>query len=157
MGLTIRSDAFAEDRAIPRRYGEDGEELSPPLILTDLPQGTRGRALIVEDPDVPRPEPWVHWVLYKIPADVNMLTEGVPRLPTLDIPLGAMQGRMSWGTDGYRGPAPPPGLGEHHSHFWLYALGVPLHAAQGLDKRCLLDPTQGPILCQAELIGIYQT
>ncbi len=156
MAMTIRSDAFAHGRAIPRRYGEDGEDLSPPLTWSGLPQGTRELALIVDDPDAPRPEPWVHWVLYKIPADTSLLTEGILPSPTLNLPLGAMQGKNSWGTDGYRGPAPPPGHGQHHYHFRLYALDLPLHAAQGLDKKGLLDLMQGHILEQAELIGTYQ-
>src|SRR5437879_5953633 len=55
MSMTIRSGAFAEGRAIPRRDGEDGEDLSPPLTWSGLPEGTRELALIVEDPDAPRP------------------------------------------------------------------------------------------------------
>ena len=156
MGMTIRSNAFTDGRAIPRRYSEDGEDLSPPLTWSDPPEGTRELALIVEDPDAPRAEPWVHWVLYKIPADVRTLAEGIPPSPTLNDPLGAMQGQNSWGTDGYRGPAPPPGHGTHHYHFRLFALDVPLHAVQGLDKKGLLDAMQGHILTQAELVGTYQ-
>ena len=112
--------------------------------------------MIVEDPDAPRAEPWVHWVLYKIPADVRTLPEGIPPAPTLDVPLGAMQGKNSWGTDGYRGPAPPPGHGTHHYHFRLYALDAPLRAAQGLDKPGLLAAMEGHILAQAELVGTYE-
>src|SRR5437763_1867599 len=152
MGMTIRSDAFAGGRAIPRRYGEDGEDLSPPLTWSGLPEGTRELALIVEDPDAPRSEPWVHWVLYKIPADVRTLAEGVPPSPTLNTPLGALQGKNSWGTDGYRGPAPPSEHGTHHYHFRLLALDVPLHAAQGLEKEGLLGALQGHVLAQAELV-----
>ena len=156
MSMTIHSDAFADGRAIPRRFGEDGEDLSPPLSWSGLPEGTRELAMIVEDPDAPRAEPWVHWVLYKIPPDTRTLSEGVPPSPTLNVPLGALQGKNSWGTDGYRGPAPPPGHGTHHYHFRLFALDVPLHAAQGLDKPGLLDAMQGHILAQAELVRTYE-
>src|SRR5436305_4909104 len=107
MGMTLHSDAFADGEAIPRRYTEDGEDLSPPLTWSGLPEGTRELALIVDDPDAPRAEPWVHWVLYKVPADVRTLTEGISPAPTLNVPPGAMQGKNSLGTDGYRGPAPP--------------------------------------------------
>jgi len=156
MSMTIRSDAFADGRAIPRRSGEDGEDLSPPLTWSDLPAGARELALIVEDPDAPRAEPWVHWVLYKIPADVRTLPEGIPPTPKLDVPPGALQGQNSWGTDGYRGPAPPPGHGTHHYHFRLYALDAPLGAAQGLDKNGLLAAMNGHILAQAETVGTYE-
>jgi Raf kinase inhibitor-like YbhB/YbcL family protein len=156
MGMTIRSDAFDDGRAIPPRHGEDGEDLSPPLSWSDPPEGTRELALIVDDPDAPRAEPWVHWVLYKIPPDVRTLPEGVPPSPTLTTPPGALQGKNSWGTGGYRGPAPPRGHGVHHYHFRLYALDAPVRAEKGLDKRGLLSAMQGHILAQAELVGTYE-
>jgi Raf kinase inhibitor-like YbhB/YbcL family protein len=156
MGMTLQSDAFAEGRAIPRRYTEDGEDLSPPLTWSGQPDGTRELALIVDDPDAPRDEPWVHWVVCKIPADVRTLTEGIPQAPTLDIPRGAKQGKNSWGTDGYRGPAPPKGHGMHHYHFRLYALDAPIAAAQGVDKAGLLGAMQGHVLGEAELVGTYE-
>ena len=40
------------------------EDLSPPLTWSGLPEGTEELALFVDDPDAPRAEPWVHWVLY---------------------------------------------------------------------------------------------
>jgi len=156
MSITIRSDAFDDGQSIPRRYTEDGDDLSPPLSWSGVPDGTKELALIVDDPDAPRPEPWVHWVAYKIPADVRALPEGIDPSATLDIVTGMLQGKNSWGTDGYRGPAPPPGHGTHHYHFRLYALGSPLTAAQGLDKGGLLKAMRGHILAQTELVGTYQ-
>src|SRR3954447_9702094 len=102
--MKLRSDAFADGEAIPRRYTEDGEDLPPPLAWSGVPDETREPALLVDDPDAPRAEPWVHWVIYKIPANVRVLSEGLPKTPTLDAPPGAMQGKNSWGSDGYRGP-----------------------------------------------------
>jgi Raf kinase inhibitor-like YbhB/YbcL family protein len=131
MVMTVLSDAFANGQAIPRPFTEDSEDLSPPLSWTGMPQGVKELALIVDDPDAPRTEPWVHWVLYKIPADVHTLPEGLPLTPTLDVPLGSRQGKNSWGTDGYRGPAPSRGDGTHHDHFRLYALDAPNRAHRG--------------------------
>lgn len=156
MSMTLRSNAFEANQAIARRYGEDGEDLSPPLTWMGVPEGTKELALIVDDPDAPRAEPWVHWVLYKVPADVKMLAEGIPPTPTLDVPPGALQGKNSWGTDGYRGPAPPRGHGTHHYHFRLYALSTPLAAANGLDKHGLLKAMRGHILAETELVGTYE-
>ena len=93
MAMTLRSDAFANGQAIPRRYTEDGENPSPPLTWSGVPEGTRELALLVDDPDAPRAEPWVHWVLYKVPADVRTLPEGIPPTPVLDTPRGALQGK----------------------------------------------------------------
>jgi Raf kinase inhibitor-like YbhB/YbcL family protein len=156
MGMTLRSDAFADGKAIPRRYSGDGEDLSPPLTWSGLPEGTRELALVVDDPDAPRAEPWVHWVLYKIPADAQSLTEGVPQTAAPGAHPGVVQGKNSWGTVGYRGPAPPKGHGTHHYHFRLYALDAPLTGARGLDKGGLLEAVRGHVLAEAELVGTYE-
>ena len=53
-GLKVRSVAFTHDGYIPPRYTCEGENVNPPLEITDLPENTRSLALIVEDPDAPR-------------------------------------------------------------------------------------------------------
>ena len=156
MALTIQSTAFAPNGPMSIKYTCEDDDVSPALEWSGVPERTKSLALIVDDPDAPRAEPWVHWVLYKIPADVRTLTEGIPRAPMLDVPHGAGQGKNSWGTDGYRGPAPPRGHGTHRYRFRLYALDAPLAAAQGLDKAGLLEAMQGHVLAEAELIGTYE-
>lgn len=156
MPLTLSSKAFPAGGTISRRHTGDGEDLSPPLAWTGLPPGTRELAIIVDDPDAPSPQPWVHWIVYKIPASESALAEGVDVKPAPDFPAGAMQGKNSWGTIGYRGPAPPRGHGVHHYHFKIYALDSALSAAAGLDKPGLLRAMKGHILEEAELIGTYE-
>jgi phosphatidylethanolamine-binding protein (PEBP) family uncharacterized protein len=73
-----------------------------------------------DDPDVPGREPWIHWIVYKIPAVVRELPEGLPTDATLDHPIKALQGLNSWPdgrTIGYRGPAPPPEAIHHYCPF----------------------------------------
>jgi Raf kinase inhibitor-like YbhB/YbcL family protein len=94
-------------------------------------------------------------VLYKIPADTKGLPEGVPTEPKLKEPAGALQGKNSWPSTGYRGPAPPAGK-PHHYHFKLFALDAPLQAEPGLDKKSLLKKIEGHILAQGEVMGTYQ-
>jgi Raf kinase inhibitor-like YbhB/YbcL family protein len=156
MTLNLQTPAFEYSQPIPVRFTGDGADVSPELTWTDPPAGTRDLALIVDDPDAPTAEPWVHWVIYKIPPEVRKLAEGIPARPALDRPAGTVQGKNSWGTVGYRGPAPPKGHGTHHYHFRLYALDAPVHAAAGLDKNAVLKLMKGHILAQAELVGTYQ-
>jgi Raf kinase inhibitor-like YbhB/YbcL family protein len=110
----------------------------------------------MDDPDAPRPEPWVHWVLYKLPPTLSGLPEALSKTPTLSDPAGALQGNNSWSRVGYGGPMPPPGHGVHHYHFKLYALDAALNVAPGLDKQQLLAAMKGHILAEGELIGTYQ-
>jgi len=156
MPPVLKSTAFEPGAVIPRRHTGDGEDLSPPLAWSGLPPDTRELALIVDDPDAPSPEPWVHWVIARIPAADTGIAEGVHPKPAPSFPAGAIQGKNSWGTVGYRGPAPPKGHGVHHYHFRLYALDAPLSVASGIDKPGLLKAMQGHVLAEAELLGIYQ-
>jgi Raf kinase inhibitor-like YbhB/YbcL family protein len=156
MAITIRSSAFEPGAAIPRRHTGDGEDLSPPLTWSGLPEGTAELALIVDDPDAPVAEPWVHWVLHRIPASSGGLPEGfhgewVP--PGFG---GLSQGVNSWNTVGYRGPAPPRGHGTHRYVFKLYALDAPLDLPARLDKARLLEAIAGRVLAQGEMIGTYE-
>src|SRR3954471_311475 len=80
--LALRSPAFAFGDPIPARYTADGQDLSPPLEWSAQPGGTVELALILEDPDAPGPEPWVHWIICKVPADAPGLPEGIPSTPT---------------------------------------------------------------------------
>jgi len=156
MTLVIKSSEFAEQKAIPKRFSGDGADLSPPLTWSGVPEAAKELALICDDPDAPRPEPWVHWVIYKIPAGTSGLPENIPKKETLTAPASVAQGKNSWGRIGYGGPAPPPGSGVHHYQFKLYALDAVLNAGTGLDKTRLLAAMQGHIIAQGELVGTYQ-
>ena len=156
MSITVRSIAFAEGEPIPRRHTGDGEDLSPPLTWEGLPAATRELAMIVNDPDAPTSEPWVHWVIYKLPTTRGGLVEGVPPMVRPTSPPGSIQGRNSWGSLGYQGPAPPKGHGRHRYFFRLYALDRTLELPEGLDKAGLLKAIRGHILAEAELMGTYQ-
>ena len=112
--------------------------------------------MIVDDPDAPTAQPWVHWVIYKIPPDAAGLAEGIPADAQLTSPAGALQGRNTSGDIGYHGPMPPPSHGVHHYHFKLYALNTQVDLKPGADKQALLSAMEGHILAQGELVGTYQ-
>ena len=156
MAITIESDAFTAGEGIPKEYTGEGQDISPPLRWSNLPEGTKQLALIVDDPDAPRPEPWVHWLIYNISPNVDSLPEGIETNKTLPTPAGAMQGKNSSGRIGYGGPMPPPGHGVHHYHFKLYALDAELQLKPGLEKDGLLMVITGHILGEGELVGTYQ-
>ncbi|MBI4578189.1 MAG: YbhB/YbcL family Raf kinase inhibitor-like protein [Planctomycetes bacterium] len=154
--MTIESSGFAAGQPIPRKFTGDGSNVSPPLTWTAGPSGTQEYALIVDDPDAPTPQPWVHWVLYKLPAHTTSLPEGVAPAERVASPGGALQGKNSWGRIGYGGPEPPRGHGVHHYHFKVYALDTSLELPPGIDKDRLLKAIEGHVLAQGELVGTYQ-
>ncbi len=165
MKIELTSSAFQEGAKIPKKYtGEGKEDLSPPLAWSGLPGGTRELALICDDPDAPSrdhpaPEPWVHWVIYKIPPTAVALPAGLPKTPTLKEPPGALQGKNSWAggqTTGYRGPLPPPKSGPHRYFFKLYALDAALDLAPGATKAAILKAMDGHVLGEGRLFGTYE-
>jgi len=159
MKIQVTSAAFAEGKPIPKKYSGEGEDVSPPLAWDNLPEGTKELALICDDPDAPIAEPWVHWVIYKIPADAKGLPEALPDDATLKEPIAALQGKNFWKsgqTVGYRGPMPPPGHGTHRYYFKLYALDAPLALEPAADKKTLLEKIKGHVLGEGQLMGTYE-
>jgi hypothetical protein len=162
-GMNLTSTAFDPGQPIPRKHTGEGEDVSPPLNWSGVPDGTEELALIVDDPDAPTDRPWVHWVIYRIPADAGGLREGIPREKHLSTPPGARQGVNGWpaggdakGNIGYRGPMPPPGHGRHRYYFRLYALDAELDLAAEATKQEVLDAMEGHILAEAVVMGTYE-
>ena len=155
MGITITSSAFEANGPIPKRHTGDGEDVSPPLAWSNVPKEAKELALIMDDPDAPRKEPWVHWVLAGIPADSNSLPEGTSSAKAGKHPAGVVEGTNSHGVVGYLGPSPPPGK-PHRYFFKIYALDQAMKVKGGLTKADLLAAMDGHILATGELIGTYQ-
>ena len=145
--IRLTSPAFEAGGPIPRKYTGEGVDVSPPLAWEGVPTRAKELALICDDPDAPRADPWVHWVLYRIPTDSRGLAEGSNG--------GAMEGRTDSG-HGYGGPMPPRGHGVHHYHFRIYALDQPLSLGANATKKDLLASMQGHVLAEGELVGTYE-
>lgn len=156
MTIELSSPSFENNAGIPKRFTGDGEDVSPQLNWSGIPEGAKELALVVDDPDAPTPEPWVHWLIYKIPAGSTGLPENVAETETVTSPAGAMQGKNSFGKIGYGGPAPPRGHGVHHYYFKLYALDAELDVKAGLSKAQLLSAMEPHVRAHGELVGTYQ-
>ena len=155
MPLTLRSSAFAHGESIPARHTCEGDDRSPSLAWSNVPDGTRSFALIVDDPDAPDPAhpkmTYVHWVLYNLPPLSHGLPEGA-RTP--DLPAGTREGLNDWKRTGYGGPCPP--IGRHRYFHKLYALDAVLPDLGTPTKAQLEQAMQGHVIEQAELMGTYQ-
>lgn len=160
--LQLSSSAFENNARIADRHTAEGDDVSPPLAWSSAPDGTMSFALICDDPDAPSEdgldEPWVHWVVYNIPATVTDLPEGLSKDADPAAIPGVRQGLNSWLRDnvGYRGPAPPSGSGKHRYFFKLYALDQMLQLNSDATKEDLVDEMSGHVLAEGELIGIFE-
>jgi Raf kinase inhibitor-like YbhB/YbcL family protein len=156
--ISVGSPALVADQTMPRDYTPDGRNLSPPLTWSNVPAATREIAVVCEDPDAGNPPPFVHWVIYKIPATAKGLPEGIPIDPAAAMPAGiagAIQGVSGFRRAIYRGPAPPPGK-PHHYHFVVFALDADLGLKPGLTRADLLAAIAGHVIGQGEIVSIYE-
>src|SRR4051794_26816470 len=59
--ISVTSPAFNSGGMIPIKYTQDGENVSPPIEWSGAPGGTREFVLVVQDPDAPGDDPYLHW------------------------------------------------------------------------------------------------
>jgi Raf kinase inhibitor-like YbhB/YbcL family protein len=141
--MRVKSSAFANMTHIPDKYTCVGEDINPPLTITDIPEYTRSLALIIDDPDAPHGT-FDHWVMWNIPVNEKIEENSAP----------GMQGKNGRDKNAYMGPCPPSGT--HHYHFRIFALDAELDLPTETTKQDLLKAMEGHILSNAELIGLYE-
>lgn len=103
-------------------FGCTGKNISPELIWSGAPQGTKSFAIMAYDPDAPTGSGWWHWTVFNIPVNATRVATGASGEGKL--PKGAVEGRTDFGMSGYGGACPPVGHGDHHYQFTVYALSV---------------------------------
>lgn len=141
--LKLISTVFSHNGHIPPQYTCEGKNINPPLIVENIPDGTKTLALIVEDPDAPRGV-FTHWIMWNISPNEAIAEGSNP----------GISGTNSFGKRGYGGPCPPSG--EHRYFFKVFALDDKLNLLAGATKEELLDAMKRHIIASAELMGVYQ-
>ena len=141
--LTITSPAFENNELKPKKYAAGGENLSPPLNIEGIPEGTKSLVLIVDDLDTPMKITWNHWVMWNIPPADEIGEDSAP----------GIQGRNTARRNSYDGPSPP--FGTHRYFFKVYALDTNLDLNPNASKKDVEKAMEGHILAKGELIGLY--
>lgn len=171
--LVVTSPAFTNNTPIPVRYTCKGAEFSPPLNITNIPEGAKSLVIIVEDPDVIQTvteqkvcvrkkkgknskqkispmatvqvkQPFTHWLIWNIDVNGGKIPENFKN---------DNEGLNGSNDIGYKALCPPEGT--HHYHFKVYALDTKLNIGKKTDKACLEKVMQGHILAWGELVGIF--
>lgn len=148
--IEVTSVAFEDGGLIPVRFTADGEGVSPPLSWSNLPPGTRQVVVVVEDPDIPAPHPFIHLIAV-FDSRVSSVAEG-----GLMAGSPAVLGKHSMGGTGWLPNDPPPGHGPHHYLFQVFALNRTIgwddKPGRGEVKAALKDA----VIAKGVLIGIYE-
>lgn len=153
--MIVRSSSFENNGMIPRKHTGFGEDLSPELLISDIPEETVSFAIILDDLDVPWKKNYNHWIVWNIPK-TEIIPEGLSMGARIDKPIKACQG-IGWGKNRYRGPKPPFFLRKTHRYvFYVYALDNELELSGNSKKAELLDAMHGHILAEAKITGLYK-
>src|SRR5436853_7167858 len=122
--FTLTSTTFKDGQMMPRKVANNlsnnpncvGQNVSPQLSWTGVPDGTKSFAILMEDPEGRGGAGVHHWVAYGIPASVTSFAEGEVSKPS-DKYVG---GKSTQGVGSYSGPCTGPGA-PHHYTFILVA------------------------------------
>ena len=153
--MIVSSTAFENDGIIPLKHTGFGEDFSPELTISDVPEGTVSFAIILDDLDVPFCKSFTHWIVWNIPM-ADVIPEGLPGGLVIHEPIPACQG-VAWGKHKYRGPKQPFFIRKEHRYvFTVYALDCQVDIPENSRKKSLLDAMQGHIIAEAKMLGKYK-
>lgn len=136
---------WAQDMPIEAKYTCSDDNNSPPLTWSAAPEGTIEIGISMTDTDAPG---FIHWVMAGIDPSVTSLAEA-------EVPEGAIVGKNSVGGDGYYGPCPPVGVGEHHYVITVHYLAQMTELTTGALAEDLLAAIDDATFNGASLVGTY--
>lgn len=152
--ITVTSTQFGMGDELPLSAAHTavgGDNRSPQLSWSGVPEGTKSLALTCWDPDAPTTVGFSHWVRFDIPPSRTSFDEGsgTEKGDWVD-------GFTDWGGSGYGGMAPPAGDGPHRYEFTVYALDVD---SLGVDEHTTYAKfrfvIRGHVLAAGTLTGRY--
>ena len=148
---TIKNNQTLPNEQVLNSFGCTGENVSPDLKWSGAPAGTKSYALLVHDPDAPRPTGWWHWLVVNIPVTKTEFKKG----EKLSMPM--LETVTDFKNTGYGGACPPKGHGVHHYNFTIYALDT-----EKLDVSVDTDPNEvekivkSHALASSTITALYQ-
>jgi Raf kinase inhibitor-like YbhB/YbcL family protein len=158
--MTLTTGSFADGGAIPATYSQSGDEKSPPLSWSGVPDSVASFVLVMHDLDAPiasGADDVLHWLLWNIPGTATSLPEGVQA--TSQLPDGTRQ--ISASGPYYRGPGAAASGPTHHYVFELYALDTmldvaPVGASPAATRQAVMAAMAGHIRAKGVLVGLYK-
>jgi len=144
--VTLDFDEF------PRKYTCDGEDVSPRIRISGIPEEAKSIAIIMDDPDAPIGV-FTHWVIWNIPP-MEEIPEGIPKDKIISSPIKAYQGVNDFRRIGYGGPCPPPGK-PHRYFFKVYALDSTLDLPPGSTRNELEEAIKNHVIAKGEAMARY--
>jgi len=149
---------FADGGRVPNKYTCAASPTSPSPAITwsGAPATTQSYVVILHDPDPvlggSATNDVLHWAIFDIPGDAKGLPEGVK---AGEQPDGSRQINNIAGNPVYMGPCAPPGHGDHHYTFEVYALNAKLGLPASTSRMDLMNAMNGKVVAKGVYIGIF--
>jgi Raf kinase inhibitor-like YbhB/YbcL family protein len=156
--IHITINDFKDGGTIPSKYtcAAGPTSPSPAISWSGAPATTQSYALIMHDPDPvlggSATNDVLHWAIFDIPGDSKGLPEGVKPGDQAD---GAKQIKNIAMNNGYLGPCPPAGHGDHHYTFELFALNAKLGLPDSTSRADLMNAMNGKVVAKGVYIGMF--
>jgi Raf kinase inhibitor-like YbhB/YbcL family protein len=154
--ITVTSDLFQDGDTIPLRAAHTsvgGDNESPHLAWTQVPEGTVSIAVTCYDPDAPTTVGFVHWVLFNVDPSTTSLPPGAGKRGAN--PAGSVMGFVDYGSSEYGGMAPPPDDPPHRYEFRVFALDERIDADETTTYAKLRFMMRGHVLAEGLITGRF--
>ena len=123
--LKITSTAFENHGKLPKKYTCYGDNINPPINISNVPDGTKSFVLIMQNLSSPNGR-WINWIVWNIEAVHTF----IPEKSSLD---WSLVGLNSYKEYGYSGPC--PSNEKHEFQLMVFALSDMLY----IDKNSSID------------------
>ncbi|MFA6594242.1 MAG: YbhB/YbcL family Raf kinase inhibitor-like protein [Candidatus Buchananbacteria bacterium] len=143
--IKVTSPQFEAGDVLPSIFTCDGEGVSPELHISNVPEGSKSLAVILDDPDAPAGT-FTHWLVYNLSPDTAIIKEN-------SLPAEAKVGNNSGRKQSYFPPCPPSG--SHRYVFHVYALDKMLDFSNTPDRRQVDEAISGALIDSGELTAVY--
>ena len=161
--FTLKSTTFADGKIMPKKVANNnpsnpncvGDNISPELSWSNVPDGTKSLVLLMSDPEGRAPSGVSHWVAYGIPPSVTGFAEG----ETSKDSENYVGGKSTMGVGHYSGPCTPPNASAHHYTFILIATDFdPKELPPGLTREDVIakfGPAPAHLKGSTGLVGLF--
>lgn len=164
--FTLESTSFKDGQLLPKKASSIktdapntancvGENVSPELHWSNVPDGTKSLVLLMSDPQGRAPSGVSHWVAYGIAPTLTGFAEGATSKDSSQY----VGGKSTMGVGHYVGPCTPPNVSAHHYTFVLIASDfAPDELQPGLTREQVIEKFGSPsphVKGSTGLVGLF--
>lgn len=167
--FTLESKSFKDGQLMPKKVANSkaniptgpvsancvGENVSPELHWSNVPDGTKNLVLLMFDPEGRPPGGVSHWVAYGISPTLTGFAEGATSKDSNEY----VGGKSLMGVGHYSGPCTPPNQTAHHYGFVLIATDfAPGELSPGLTREQVIEkfgPPPAHVKGVTGMVGLF--